>query len=57
MGKDKKNYDLEERLISFAVNILNLVEQLPNTKTGNYIGGQTIRSGSAPANYLPCEIA
>lgn len=43
------NYDLEERLISFAVNILNLSEQLPNTRTGNYIGGQIIRSGSAPA--------
>ena len=49
MGKDKKNYDLEERLISFAVNILNLAEQLPNTRTGNYIGGQIIRSGCAPA--------
>ena len=49
MDKEKKNYDFEERLISFAVNILNLAEQLPNTKTGNYIGGQIIRSGSATA--------
>jgi four helix bundle protein len=49
MDKEKMNYDLEERLISFAVNILNLAEQLPNTKTGNYIGGQIIRSGTAPA--------
>ncbi len=49
MDKEKKNYDLEERLISFAVNVLNLAEQLPNTRSGNYIGGQIIRSGSAPA--------
>jgi four helix bundle protein len=31
------------------VNILNLAEQLPNTRTGNYIGSQIIRSGCAPA--------
>jgi four helix bundle protein len=49
MSEEKKNYDLEERLISFSVNILNLSEQLPNTRTGNYIGGQIIRSASAPA--------
>jgi len=45
----KKNYDLEERLISFSVNIMNLAEQLPHSRTGNYIGSQIIRSGSAPA--------
>ncbi len=49
MSEEKKNYDLEERLISFSVNILNLAEQLPNTRNGNYIGGQIIRSGTAPA--------
>ena len=45
----KKNYDLEERLISFAVDILNLSDQLPNTRAVNYISGQIIRSGAAPA--------
>ena len=49
MSEEKKNYDLEERLISFSVNILSLAEQLPNTRNGNYIGGQIIRSGTAPA--------
>ncbi len=49
MNEEKKNYDLEERLISFSVNILNLAEQLPNTRNGNYIGGQIIKSGTAPA--------
>ena len=49
MDKEKTNYDLEERLISFAVDILNLAEQLPNTRAGNYINSQIIRSGTAPA--------
>jgi four helix bundle protein len=32
--------------------ILDLAEQLPNTKAGNHLGGQIIRSGTAPAlNY------
>ena len=44
-----KKYDLEERLIDFAVGILNLSENLPNTKAGNHIAGQITRSGTAPA--------
>ena len=45
-------YDLEERLIDFAVMILDLVEKLPKTYAGNYFGGQLTRSGSSPAlNY------
>ena len=51
MEKNRK-YDLEERLINFAIMILDLAEQLPNTKAGNHLGGQIIRSGTAPAlNY------
>ena len=49
MEKENRNYDLEERLIAFAVDILNLAEQLPNTRAGNPISGQIIRSGTAPA--------
>ncbi len=45
-------YDLEDRLISFAIAVSEIVEQLPNTKLGNQIGNQMIRSGTAPAlNY------
>ncbi len=45
-------YDLEERLINFVIAISEITEQLPNTKLGNQIGNQIIRSGSAPAlNY------
>ena len=44
--------DLEERLIQFAVSIMQLAEQLPNTKTGNQLKGQMIRSSSSTSfNY------
>jgi four helix bundle protein len=49
---NEKKYDLEERLIDFAVAIINLVETLPNTRSGNHLGGQLLRSGTAPSlNY------
>ena len=45
-------FDLEERLINFAVLIIEIVNDLPNTKAGNHLGGQLVRSGTAPAlNY------
>ena len=47
-----KKFDLEDRLIDFAVEIINLVNDLPNTKAGNHLGNQLIRSGTSPAlNY------
>ncbi len=49
--KDSK-YDLEDRLIDFAVAIINFVETLPNTKSANHLGGQLLRSRTSPAlNY------
>lgn len=45
-------FNLENRLIDFAVNIIGLVETLPKTKAGNHLGGQLLRSGTSPAlNY------
>jgi four helix bundle protein len=44
--------ELENRLIDFAVMIISVVEALPNTRTGNHIAGQLVRSGTSPApNY------
>ena len=52
MSKEGKDFDLEERLIDFAVRIIRIAESLPKTKVGNHIGGQLIRSGTSPApNY------
>ena len=44
----KQRYDLEERLLEFAVRIIKIVEQLPNTRTGNHVAGQLLRSGTSP---------
>jgi len=53
-----KKYDLEERLINFAVRIINIVEALPNTRSGNHIGGQLVRCGTAAApNYGEAQSA
>jgi len=47
--KKEKKFDLEDRLIDFVLEIDQIVEDLPNTRLGNYIAGQMIRSGTAPA--------
>ncbi|MEN8133955.1 MAG: four helix bundle protein [Thermodesulfobacteriota bacterium] len=43
-----QTYDLEERLLKYSVRIIKLIEQLPNTRTGNHISGQLLRSGTSP---------
>ncbi|QQS36199.1 MAG: four helix bundle protein [Ignavibacteriales bacterium] len=45
-------FELEERLINFSVLIIGIVNELPNTKAGNHLAGQLIRSGTSSAlNY------
>ena len=52
MNPRNKPYDLEERLIDFAVDVIDVVEALPNSKAGNHIANQLVRSGTSPApNY------
>ena len=44
--------ELEDRLIDFGLSAIDIAEALPNTKAGNHIAGQMIRSGTSPAlNY------
>ncbi|MEA1873204.1 MAG: four helix bundle protein [Bacteroidota bacterium] len=58
MKNDKVKYDLQDRLIDFGINIILLVESLPNTKSANHIGGQVLRSGTSPAfNYGEAQSA
>ncbi len=58
MSKDDKTFDLEDRLIDFAVRIIRIAEALPKTKIGNHIAGQIIRSGTSPApNYGEAQSA
>lgn len=50
--------DLEDRLVQFTVGILQLAEQLPNTKTGSKISSQIIRfSTSSSFNYAKAQCA
>ena len=50
-GKKDRKYDLEERAISFAVRVINVVEALPRTRVGNHVAGQLLRCGTAPASH------
>ena len=42
------DYDLEERLLEYSARIIRLVERLPNTRAGNHLAGQLLRSGTSP---------
>ncbi len=45
---NEKKYDLEDRLIEFTAAIFNIVDNMFDTKAGNHIAGQIVRSGSNP---------
>ena len=58
MSKDNRIFDLEVRLLDFAVRIIRTAESLPKTKAGNHIAGQLIRCGTSPApNYGEAQSA
>ena len=58
MSKGNRIFDLEGRLIDFAVRILRMAESLPKTKAGNHIAGQLIRCGTSPGpNYGEAQAA
>ncbi|MBI3135790.1 MAG: four helix bundle protein [Bacteroidetes bacterium] len=53
-----KKYDLEQRLIDFAVNVISISAGLENSKAGSHLGTQLLRSGTAPAlNYGEAQSA
>jgi four helix bundle protein len=55
---EKRKYDLEERLANFTCRMIDVAEALPNTRVGNYIAGQLIRSCHSPAfNYGEAQAA
>ena len=58
MKKTGKNFDLEERLIDFAVRVIRRAEFLPKSRVGIHIAGQLVRSGTSPApNYGEAQAA
>ena len=44
-----RTYDLEERLITFSIRILNVAESLPQSRSGAHLASQLTRSGTSPA--------
>ena len=57
-SRRNKQYDLEDRLLEFAVNIAELTESLPSTRAGNHIAGQLLRCGTSPlSNHGEVEAA
>ena len=53
-----KKFDLEDRFIDYTIRISNVVDEIDNSKLGNHIAGQLIRSGSSPAlNYGEAQSA
>ncbi|MDZ7806194.1 MAG: four helix bundle protein [Gracilimonas sp.] len=51
-----KKTELEERLINFTVQIIELTDQLSKSKAGNHLLGQLLRSGTSPAlNYAEAQ--
>ncbi|MBI2437593.1 MAG: four helix bundle protein [Lentisphaerae bacterium] len=44
----QQKFDLEERLLNYAAEIIQLAERLPHTRAGNHIAAQILRSGTSP---------
>ena len=58
MSEKEKKFDLQERLIDYAVRIIKVSEQLPETKAGKHISSQMLKSGTSPApNYGEAQSA
>jgi len=55
---NNKKYDLENRLVDYTCRMIDVIEALPNTRAGNYIAGQLIRSCHSPTfNYGETQAA
>jgi four helix bundle protein len=58
MANDVRKYDLENRLLNYAVMVLKVVEQLPDTRVKSHIAGQLVRCGTSPLpNHGEAEAA
>ena len=54
----KREFNLEDRFVNYTCRMIDVVEALPKTRTGNYIAGQLIRSCHSPTfNYGEVQAA
>src|SRR6266581_6089276 len=50
--KTGTKYDLEERLLEYALRVIRLVDALPATRAGHHVADQLLRCGTSPlANH------
>ncbi|HED07737.1 MAG TPA: four helix bundle protein, partial [Ignavibacteria bacterium] len=55
---DNRKFDLEDRFVDYTCRMIDVVEALPNTRAGNYIAGQLIKSCHSPTfNYGEVQAA
>jgi four helix bundle protein len=47
----KIKYDLEDRLLDFAMAVVELTDDLANTRAGDHIAGQLLRCGTSPYGH------
>jgi four helix bundle protein len=56
--RKNSRFNLEDRLLEFSARIIHLVDALPNTRAGNHVAGQLLRSGTSPyGNHGEVEAA
>ena len=55
---NQRDFDLQDRFINYAIRIIKISENLPETKAGKHICSQILRSGTSPApNYGEAQSA
>jgi four helix bundle protein len=55
---NQTRFNLEERLLILASAVIDLSEELPQTRAGLHVGGQILRSGTSPySNHGEAEAA
>lgn len=53
-----RKYDLEDRFVEYTCRMIDVIDALPNTRAGNYIAGQLIKSCHSPTfNYGEVQAA
>ena len=61
MNSDKsantnKIFDLQQRLVSYAVSVIKMTDKLPSSLIGRHIASQILRSSTSPAaNYAEAQ--
>ncbi len=44
----ERKYDLEERLLAYAADVIRLTDMFPRSKAGAHVADQLLRSGTSP---------